>query len=235
MDFLKIIFTTIGSLIVMFLSTKVIGNKQMSELNMFDYINGITIGSIAAEMATDIEKFYFPLTAIVIYTLLIYLISNISEKSVKARRFFTGKSIILMENGKLYPQNFSTANIDISEFLTQCRVSGYFSLDEIDTAIFEQNGKVSILPKAAARPVNTKDLNLAVTQDKISVNVILDGKIMEKNLKRSGNDAEWLKKELKKQNINSINDVFVGICNTADNKLSVYLKTSGKEQGDVFQ
>lgn len=235
MDFLKICLTSVGSLIVMFLSTKIIGNKQMSELNMFDYINGITIGSIAAEMATDIEKFYFPLTAIAIYTILIFVISYISQKSVKARRFFTGKSIILMENGKLYPKNFETAKIDINEFLTQCRVSGYFNLDDIDTAVLEQNGKISLLPKTEARPVNTKDLNLAVTQEKIAVNVILDGNIMEDNLKRSGNNVEWLNKELKKQNIKSVKEVFLGTCNTADNKFSAYLKTSGKQNGDVFQ
>lgn len=202
---------------------------------MFDYINSITIGSIAAEMATDIEKFYLPLVAIVIYTAVIFFISQITEISTKARRFLAGKSTILMENGKFYPQNFSKSKLDISEFLTQCRVSGYFNIDDIDTAILEQNGKISILPKVAARPVNTKDLNLALTQEKISVNVILDGNIMADNLKRSGNDVEWLKKELARQKVNDIRDVFIGVCNTENNKLSVYFKNSDKEQGDVFQ
>lgn len=235
MDILKICLTSLGSLIVLFLSTKVIGNKQMSELTMFDYINSITIGSIAAEMATDVERFYLPLIAIVIYTAVILLISYITEKSTKARRFLTGKSTVLMENGILYPNNFAKSKLDISEFLTQCRINGYFSLDEIDTAILEQNGKISILPKVAARPVNTKDLNLAVEQEKIAVNVILDGNVMEDNLKRSGNDIEWLKKELKKQNINNIKAVFLGICNTENNRLSLYMKTGDKQGGDVFQ
>lgn len=235
MDVLKVCLTSLGSLIILFFSTKIIGNKQMSELTMFDYINSITIGSIAAEMATDIEKFYLPLVAIVIYTAVIFFISQITEISTKARRFLAGKSTILMENGKFYPQNFSKSKLDISEFLTQCRVSGYFNIDDIDTAILEQNGKISILPKVAARPVNTKDLNLALTQEKISVNVILDGNIMADNLKRSGNDVEWLKKELARQKVNDIRDVFIGVCNTENNKLSVYFKNSDKEQGDVFQ
>lgn len=235
MDVLKVCLTSLGSLIILFFSTKIIGNKQMSELTMFDYINSITIGSIAAEMATDIEKFYLPLVAIVIYTAVIFFISQITEISTKARRFLAGKSTILMENGKFYPKNFSKSKLDISEFLTQCRVSGYFNIDDIDTAILEQNGKISILPKVAARPVNTKDLNLALTQEKISVNVILDGNIMADNLKRSGNDVEWLKKELARQKVNDIRDVFIGVCNTENNKLSVYFKNSDKEQGDVFQ
>lgn len=235
MDILRVCLTSLGSLIVLFFSTKVIGNKQMSELTMFDYINSITIGSIAAEMATNIEKFYLPLIAIVIYTAVILFISHITEISTKARRFLTGKSTILMENGALYPKNFSKAKLDISEFLTQCRVSGYFNLDEIDTAILEQNGKISILPKVAARPVNTKDLNLALAQEKISVNVILDGNIMTDNLKRSGNDIEWLKRELEKQRVSNIRDVFLGICNVENNKLSLYMKTGDKQGGDVFQ
>lgn len=235
MDILKVCLTSLGSLIVLFISTKLIGNKQISELTMFDYINSITIGSIGAEMATDLDKFHLSFTAIVVYTIVILLVSCVTEKSVKARRLLTGTSIILMENGKLYPKNFSKSKLDISEFLTQCRINGYFSLDEIDTAILEQNGKISILPKVAARPVNTKDLNLALAQEKISVNVILDGVIMEDNLKRSGNDIEWLKHELKKQNINSVNDVFIGVCDTQDNTLSVYKKNENEQNSDVFQ
>ncbi len=235
MDILKVCLTSLGSIIILFFSTKIIGNKQMSELTMFDYINSITIGSIGAEMATNVEKFYLSIVAIIIYTAVIFLISQITEISTMARRFLAGKSTILMESGRLYPKNFSQAKLDISEFLTQCRVNGYFNLDEIDTAILEQNGKISILPKVGARPVNTKDLNLALAQERISVSVILDGNIMTDNLKRTGNDIEWLKRELEKQKVNNIKDIFLGICDTENNKLSLYMKTGDKQGGDVFQ
>lgn len=235
MDILKVCFTSLGSLIVLFISTKLIGNKQISELTMFDYINSITIGSIGAEMATNVDIFHLSLTAIAVYTLVILLVSYVTQKSVKIRRILTGTSIILMENGKLYPKNFSKSKLDINEFLTQCRINGYFNLDEIDTAILEQNGKISILPNVSARPVNTKDLNLAVPQEKISVNVILDGSVMEDNLRRSGNDIEWLKHELEKQNITSISDVFLAVCDTENNKLTVYVKAQNEQNSDVFQ
>jgi uncharacterized membrane protein YcaP (DUF421 family) len=236
MDILKISLASVGSLIILFISTKLIGNKQMSELNMFDYINGITIGSIAAEMATSLESdFYHPIIAMTVYTIAILIISRLSQKKVGLRRFFTGKSIILMENGKIYQKNFTTAKIDINEFLSQCRVNGYFNVDDIDTAILEQNGKISFLPKVAARPVNTKDLNLALIQEKISVSVILDGNIMSENLNRSGNDVEWLKRELAKQNIASEKEVFLAMCNTSNNTLSVYAKLNNSSDKDVFQ
>lgn len=235
MDFLKVFFMSIGSIVALFISTKVIGNKQMSELSMFDYINGITIGSIAAEMATALENdFYYPLMAIAIYTIVIWIISIISEKSVKSRRLFAGRSIILMENGKLYEQNLHTAKIDINDFLTQCRISGYFNLDDIDTAILEQNGKISFLPKADAKPITPRDVNMSPEQEKLQQVVILDGHVMTENLKRTGNNQKWLDNELRKQKIGNIKDVYLAECDN-NNQLSVFKRNQDAPKNDPFQ
>lgn len=235
MHFIKIILTSLGSIIALFFSTKIIGNKQMSELSMFDYINGITIGSIAAEMATSLDgEFYFPLIAIAIYTMVMWLISYVSEKSVKSRRFLAGRSILLMKDGKIYQKNFKKAKIDISEFLAQCRINGYFKLNDIDTAIIEENGKISILPKAAARTVTTRDMGLSVTQDSIMYTVILDGHIIPENLKRSGKNKQWLEKELYRHKISNIKDVYIAECDN-DNLLYVFSKTDEKPKNDPFQ
>ena len=235
MQFIKIILTSLGSIIALFFSTKIIGNKQMSELSMFDYINGITIGSIAAEMATSLDgEFYFPLLAIVIYTAVMWLISFISEKNVKYRRFLTGRSILLMQHGKIYQKNFKTAKIDVNDFLTQCRINGYFNLNDVDTAVLEQNGKISFLPKAAARPVTTQDMDLSVTQDSLMYTVIIDGHIMTENLKHAGKNKQWLEKELYRHKISNINDVYIAECDN-DNLLFVFKKTEEKPKNDPFQ
>lgn len=235
MDFVKVFFMSIGSIIALFISTKVIGNKQMSELSMFDYINGITIGSIAAEMATALENdFYYPLMAIAIYTIVIWLISIISEKSLKSRRIFAGRSIILMENGKLFEKNLRTSKIDINDFLAQCRINGYFNTDDIDTAILEQNGKISFLPKSDTKPLTPRDINLSPEQEKLSQVVILDGHIMTENLKRSGNNKKWLESELKKQKIGNIKDVYLAECDN-NNNLSVFKRLKEAPKNDPFQ
>lgn len=235
MSIIKIIFTSLGSIIALFMSTKIIGNKQMSELSMFDYINGITIGSIAAEMATSLDgEFYYPLLAILVYTIVMWLSSHLSEKNVKYRRFLAGRSILLMRNGKIYQKNFKTAKIDINDFLTQCRINGYFNLDDVDTALLEQNGKISILPQPSARPVNTKDMNLSVPNENFQFNVIIDGHILEDNLKLSGNNQTWLDNELHKQKVGNIKDVFLASCDSNGN-LSVYLKTEESPKNDPFQ
>lgn len=235
MEFLKIILTSAGSVVAMFVSAKVIGNKQMSELSMFDYINGITIGSIAAEMATSLDgKFYYPLTAIAVYTVIMLVISRVTEKNVKLRRFLTGRSILLMQNGKIYPKNFKTAKIDISDFLVQCRLNGFFSLDDINTAILEQNGKISFLPSERARPVQASDFNISAPQQSICCAVIVDGHVMAENLKKTGNNIAWLEKEVSKQKIGSIKDVFIALCDDKNN-LSVYKSTDDAPSNDPFQ
>lgn len=235
MNFIKVFITTIISITALFFSTKIIGNKQMSELNMFDYINGITIGSIGAELATALENdFWFPLIALALYTFLIWLVSYVSEKNIKARRFLTGRSILLMENGKIYNRNFKTAKIDMNEFLTQCRIQGYFNIDDIDTAVLEQNGKISFLPKSNARPVTPEDLNLNPQQEKAVINVIMDGCILPENLKRSGKDEVWLNKELARLKIGNIKDVFIAFCDS-NNKLSAYVKVSEHPLNDLYE
>ena len=200
MDFFRVFITAPISLIVLFLLAKLMGNKQMSELNMFDYINGITIGSIAAELATgEFTDIYDGVMAMVIYSLVAILLTVLSQKSLVLRRFITGKSIIIFDNGKFYNKNLKTAKIDINEILVMCRSKGYFNFDEIQTIVLESNGQLSILPKDKNRPLTPDDMKITVLQSGVEAVVIQDGKVLSKNLRATGNNAEWLKKELNKQ------------------------------------
>ncbi len=235
MELLHVALTTIGSIVALFLLTKLIGNKQMSELNMFDYINGITIGSIAAEMATALEDdFLKPLLAMVLYALAALLITILSRKSLAMSRFFSGHPIILLENGKLYKKNLAKAKLDINEFLTQCRISGFFNLADIQTAILEGNGKLSILPRTMSRPVTVRDMNLDLPQDKPVVTVIVDGKVLEENLHFTGNDQTWLNEQLDAQGILGVENVFLATCDSS-NRLSVYTQLDEEINRDPFQ
>jgi uncharacterized membrane protein YcaP (DUF421 family) len=235
MELLHIFLTSLGSVAALFLLTKIIGNRQMSQLSMFDYINGITIGSIAAEMATALEDdFLKPLTAMVVYALLSLLFSFVTGKSVKMRRFLTGETLILLDNGKIFKKNLKRAKLDLSEFLTQCRTSGYFNIANIQTALLEPNGKISFLPVSSKRPVIPCDLDLTPTQEKIVVNVIIDGEILYDNLKYTGNDEQWLKKQLHAQGISKPSDIFLATCDN-ENHLSIYIKIEKGMTRDPFE
>lgn len=127
MDLLKITALSFGSVIFLFILTKLMGNKEMSQLSMFDYIIGITIGSIAAEMATALENdFMQPLVAMAVYAIVSIIISILSYKSLKVRRIISGNSLILLDNGELYRNNFKKAKLDLNEFLMQCRTARIF-------------------------------------------------------------------------------------------------------------
>lgn len=235
MEIINVVFASIGSLVVLFLLTKIMGYRQMSQLSMFDYINGITIGSIAAEMATSLESdFLKPLVAMIIYGLSAVLISFFTSKSIKFRRIVTGKSLILYENNKLYQNNLKKAKLDIDEFLIQCRNSGYFNLSDIQTAILESNGKISFLPVSEKRPLTPNDMNLNPKKEDILTNVILDGKILEQNLRETGNDEQWLKKQLKSQNNMKLSDVFLATCD-CNNKLQFFKRENKDTNNDKFQ
>ena len=213
-----VVCLSVGSIVVLFILTKLMGCRQMSELSMFDYINGITIVSIAAEMATSLEdNFLQPLTAMVVYAIASVALSFFCDKSVWFRRFIDGKPVILYDNDKLYKKNLSRAKIDINEFLAQCRVNGYFDLSKIQTALLEPNGKISFLPKSTERPLNPADLNLNLPIESLSANLIIDGKVMEKNLLHSGKDIKWLENQIKGQGFNRIEDVLLATCDLQNN------------------
>ncbi|MEG1427291.1 MAG: DUF421 domain-containing protein, partial [Oscillospiraceae bacterium] len=185
-------------------------NKQISQLNTFDYITGITIGSIAAEMATDLEDHLLEsILAMVVYTFIAVCISFATNKSMWARKLFAGKPIVLLENNKLYKNRLEKAKLDINEFLGMCRLAGFFDLSQVETAVFEHNGAVSFLPKSNYRAVNPDDLKIPTPKDDVFVNVIIDGKIIEENLKSMGKDGEWLKKEMALSGYHSEKEIFL--------------------------
>lgn len=235
MNYLYIFFTSMGSLITLFFLTKLMGNKEMSQLTLFDYVNGITIGSIAAEMATSLEdNFLYPFFAMIIYAFAVILLSISSSKSIKLRRFITGKAMILFDNGKIYKGNLRKARIDLTEMLVQARINGYFDLNDIQTAVLEPNGRLSFLPKSLSKPVTTKDLNLTPEQEKLVVNVIIDGEVLNDNLKFTGNNKIWLQRKLKEKGIHRLKDVFLATCDYKNN-LTVYKQIEKPLTRDVFQ
>lgn len=224
MEIFKICLSSLGSIFVLFILMKILGNRQMSQLTMFDYINGITIGSIAAEMATSLEDdFMKPLLAMIIYTAIILLLSKISEKSLKARLIISGKALVLYKNGELNYANFKKAKLDIDEFLTQCRINGYFNLADLEMAILETNGHISFLPLSNKRFVTPEDLNIFPEQEKAVFNIIMDGRIIEENLIASGNNKTWLENNMKKQKVTNISDIFLATCDH-NNNLSIYTR-----------
>lgn len=212
MEIIKVLLTSLLSVGALFATAKIMGHKQMSQLDFFDYISGITIGSIAAELATELEEPLKPLIAIAVYGAAAILLSKLTSLFPKTRKFINGTPTILMNNGKLYRENMKKAKLDLSEFMVMCRQQGYFNLKDIQTAVFEFNGKLSILPISKKRPANPEDLNLSPAPEYIQTEVVMDGRVLEENLKRMGLDDKWLQKQLNEQGYKKASEVFLALC-----------------------
>jgi len=232
---LKILFLSAFSFVTLFFIAKLIGNKQISQLNVYDFIYSITIGNIAAEMATSLKDHWVePFTAMLFYGGAIFMISFISMKSLKARKLLSGRPLILYENGKLYEKNLYKAKLDITEFQMMCRNSGYFNIADVETAILETNGQVSFIPVAAKKPLTPEDMSIFPKQEKITVNVILDGNILDTNLHYLGKNRIWLTEQLNSQGYTDITKISLVTCDGSGD-VSIYHKINKDEKKDLFE
>ena len=220
MDVINVVWTALLSAAALFAIAKLMGHKQMAQLDFFDYITGITVGSIAAELATELEEPWKPLIAIVVYGVIEVGLSTVTRKLPRMRKFVNGTPTILMNNGVLYRKNLKKAKLELSEFMMMCRQEGYFNLNDIQTAIFEYNGRLTVLPVSDKRPLNPKDVNIMPETETICTEVIMDGRILEENLSRMGLNAKWLQKQIEAQGYKEAKEVFLGIC---DDKKKVTL------------
>ena len=177
---------------------KIMGKKQVSQMNMFDYITGITIGSIVADISLDIDKnLSAGIICLLIYCFTDMFISYLNLKSITLRNFFEGKEVILIENGIINRANMSKNKITINMLETEARIMGYFHLEEINNAILETNGKISFEPKEKYKSTTKNDINIKSEDKGIVYNIIIDGEVVEDNLKYINKDKSWLNHELK--------------------------------------
>jgi len=236
MHLLKIVASSFASLGSLFLFTKLMGNREMSQLSMFDFISSIALGSIAGEMAVmSTDSILEPFISMVIYAVVTIFISFITCKSIFLRRFFEGQAILLYQNGQVYEKNLLKAKLDIDELLSVCRISGYYDLEEVHTVYLETNGKISVLPNVKNRPATPSDLNLSPTQTVPLANVIIDGKIMKDNLKSTGKNDKWVEKQLQSSGVNDMNEIILATFDSTQDKLNIYRKFHRKMLRDIFE
>jgi uncharacterized membrane protein YcaP (DUF421 family) len=212
------------------------GNREMSQLSMFDYISSIALGSIAGEMAVmSTDSIIEPLISMAIFSLSAIAISWSTCKSIYLRRFFEGQAILLYQNGQIYEKNLLKAKLDVDELLSVCRIDGYFDLQEVHTVYLETNGTISVLPMANKRPATPEDHNLNPTQNLPLANVIIDGRVLQNNLKSTGKNEKWLESQLKSKGITDIKEVILATFDSTKDKLNVYTKFHRKMLRDIFE
>lgn len=212
------------SLITLFLITKMIGKRQVSELSLFDYVISISIGNFAAEMTMNLDSQVLNgFVSVLIFGLIATIVGILTTKSILLRRFLMGTPTIIIQDGKFVVKNLKKIKFDMNDFLETARSAGYFDVSQIKYAIMEANGKVSFLPKEEYQQVTVKDMNLKPSKQGLCSNVIIDGKIMINNLKNINKDIKWLNKELKVKGCNDYKNILLATVDINE-KLMIFYK-----------
>lgn len=220
MDIIKLFCTAIGSFVVLFALMRLNGKRQISQLSAFDYVNGITVGSIAAEMATELEQFWKPLLAMVLYALLTLLVSVLTDKSRRFRRLAVGSPQVLLEDGVFYPRSFSGGHIDLDEFLSRCRLAGYFKVSDIQLAVLEPCGDISFLPYERCRAATPEDLGRVPKAAVAPIAVVADGELLTERLSAAGTTEKAVLEQLAAQQLTP-DKVFFATCDDSG-RLRIY-------------
>ncbi|WP_077325835.1 DUF421 domain-containing protein [Virgibacillus siamensis] len=207
---LEIIVRSLSLLVVLFFITKMLGKKQMSQLDIFQYITGIVIGSIVATHVTDLSThFEYALIALLIWFLVPVGVEWLSLRSKRFRNFTQGKGSVFIQNGKIMEDNLKKERFSTDDLLEQLRDKNVFKVSDVEFAVMEPTGRLNVLPKKENQPVTNKDLGLKPAPEKEPQTVIMDGKALLEPLTNASLNTNWLETELDKMNV-SIENVFLG-------------------------
>ena len=211
------------SLIFLFLVIKLLGKKQVSQLNVFDYVIGISLGNLAAEMTINSDiSIINGFLAMTIYGSCSLFVSFITNKSIIARRLISGVPIVLIENGKISKKQLKKVKLDINDLLQDAREDGIFDISKVEYAVMEASGKVTFLLKSEENPITVNNMNISANKAKLTANLVMDGNIMENNLKAIGKDEKWLMSKIKEKNI-KIENILLLVYNN-EGKITIYEK-----------
>lgn len=223
-NYMDLLIRSVVTYFTLLLFTRIMGRKQISQLTYFDYIVGITIGSTAAVASVDKHvSMHEGIFSIVVWSMLTIIISQITLKNIKLRLLIDSEPLIIIENWEVNYKNMKKARYNIGDLLMQLRDKDVFYITEVEVAILEPDGKLSVLKKSEYSSVTVSDMNINKPKTGMMVDLILDGKILISHLNLINKDEKWIMKELKNRKITEVrNIVFAGL--QADGQIYIVTK-----------
>ncbi|MCZ8511109.1 DUF421 domain-containing protein [Paenibacillus filicis] len=210
MDWMQVVFKSLGAVAMLFLITRILGKKQISQLTFFEYITGITLGEVAGFISTDMEAHYINgVAALIVWFLVPYSLELLTLKSKRLREWFEGKGTVMIKEGKVLEDNLKKERYTADELLEQLRTKSVFNVADVEFAILEASGELNVLLKKDNQPLTAKHLGIQVAPERESQAVIIDGNLMDEPLATAGLSREWLFTELEKIGV-TLENVFIG-------------------------
>ncbi|KZE38402.1 hypothetical protein AV656_05665 [Bhargavaea cecembensis] len=208
--FWEMVFRTSVSFAALLLLTRLLGKKQMSQLTFFHYITGITIGSIAANIAGESETpFWNGLVSLVVWVLFVVLLSFITLKWGSTRMILDNQPTIVIRDGRIDEQAMKSVQLHLDDLNMMLRETGIFTIKDVQYAVLETNGALSVLQKVPQLPATKKDVKAGGgTPQYMPSEIIADGRVNRKNLRLYGLSEEWLLEEISKHGVSRSDQVF---------------------------
>jgi len=208
-NMLPMLYETIFGFCALFLLTKILGKTQISQLTAFDFIAALVLGELVGNALFDKKAGILEIGYVIfLWGSLLFIVEMITQKFKGSRFLLEGKPALIIHKGKFIYEEMRKNRIDIGEVQHLLRMKDVFAVQEVEYAILETNGDLSVLKKSLYQTPNKKDLNVAPTSVQIATTLIADGEIIKGNLAEADLTEEWLINELKKQNFNSVKEVF---------------------------
>ncbi|WP_048601831.1 DUF421 domain-containing protein [Rubeoparvulum massiliense] len=205
-----ILLRSIFAFVIILILTRISGKQQVAEMTMFEYIVGITIGSIAASLSVDLDlETLSGTTSLLVWGVLPILIAIGTLKSKKARSLVNGTARILIQNGEIDRKALKKERMNLDELMMALRLKNIFQVADVELAVMEINGELSVLPKSDKRPLQPSDMQIKPPPSAMPINVIQDGVVQDQDLKRAGLSLDWLKKQLADAKVESAEDVIL--------------------------
>lgn len=224
------VLKSIAAYVFALILARIMGRKLISQMTFFDFIVGVSMGTLIANAMTDLSNISSSsITALVIISILSVGIAWLNIKSFNMRKLINSEPVTLVENGIIVEENMKNTRMTIGELMMKMREKNAFSLTDVEFAIMETDGELSVLTKADKKPVTPAQMNINATSEGLMKDVIIDGNVMGENLKRAGVDEKWLKSELEKQNISDVSEVFYGGI-YGNKKLHISRKSNNKHE-----
>lgn len=225
-DEIQVLLLAVGSFLTLFIIAKILGKKQVGELDFIDYVVGISIGSIAAEMATNTadKPFYHYLISMGVFFVLTLLIDILGTKCNFLKKLFKGSPMVIIKDGVIDYKQLKKSKLDINDLTSLARNKGYFNFDDIAYGVFETDGSLSVLPKSEQKPVVCEDLKIKAEKSSLPQNIIVDGEVSQFSLKEIGKDIAWLYHKLNINSKKDLKNILLAIYNPNEDNFVVHLK-----------
>ena len=209
------IFNSVLVYLLLLILARIIGKKLIGQLTFFDFVTGITIGTIGGAFVTTELRSYYVLLSAVVFAVLVFITGRLTLRNVTFRKIVEGEPIVVVQNGKIYEENMRKVRYNVDDLMMQLREKDVFDVGEVEFAVIEPHGQLSVLKKTQYQPPTAKDLNLNTQYKGLSTEIIRDGAIQEENLKQNHLSYEWLYKELARRNVRDVHDVVYATLSTA--------------------